>query len=87
MDGADLNTSVVSQMRLAVLGADQVRVLARAHADSELDVVITLARSRGLATWPERMALVGRQENPRNLSAASRSLRNGLQDCSSKRPG
>lgn len=49
MDGADLNTSLVSQMRLAVPGADQVRVLARAHADSELDVVITLAGTRD---WP-----------------------------------
>src|SRR5436305_9105172 len=47
--GADLDSPVISQMRLAVPGANQVRVIARVQADSELEVVVTLA---GTKDWP-----------------------------------
>ena len=49
ISGADLDRAVVSQMRLAVPGTDQVRVVARVQAAPELDVVVLLAGSRD---WP-----------------------------------
>src|SRR5947209_20424084 len=47
--GADVDVPVISQMRLAVPGAKRAKVIARAQAGPELDVVVTLA---GIKEWP-----------------------------------
>jgi hypothetical protein len=49
VSGADLDRAVVSQMRLALPGTGQVRVVTRVQASSELDFVVLLA---GNKDWP-----------------------------------
>jgi hypothetical protein len=48
LSGADLDGPAAYQMRLAAPGNDQVRVLTRIHADSELDLVATVASQNNL---------------------------------------
>src|SRR3954454_25224528 len=85
ISGADLDRAVVSQMRVTVPGTDQIRVVARVQAAPELDLVVLLAGSKDLATGPGPMAMVGQQQNARDLSAAFQPCRHDVQSCSSKR--